>query len=156
GGGGLAPASALGLAVLAPFVVRLPVGREALLSALVRLLEAVGIDLREVLLGRALQELEAIALLPAQAFAAAALHESRRVRPPLPGEEHRPLLVGQQADEGELGARRILVDHCAVAGEDRADRLVADLAAVALEAQAGIALEHHGVRAGAAALEVLE
>src|SRR6185503_19966036 len=75
----LTPARALGFAVFAPFVVRLAVRGEALLATLVRLLDAVGVDLREVLLGRALQQLEAAALLAAQAFAAPALREHRRI-----------------------------------------------------------------------------
>src|SRR3954468_23052572 len=85
----LPPARALGLAVVAPLIVRLAVSGEAFLAAFVRLLEAIGVDLRKILLGRAQQELEAIVLLPAQAFAADALRQRRRVGPRLPGEEHR-------------------------------------------------------------------
>src|SRR5439155_13171458 len=117
GGGKLEAARAFGIAVVAPFGVRLAVGGQRALAALVGLLEAVRVNQRQILLGYAKQELQAIARLVAQLLAAHALRHPRRVRPRLPGEEHRPLLVGEQAEEGELRARRVRGDDRAVASE---------------------------------------
>jgi len=59
-----------------------------------------------------------------------------------PVEEHRVPVVGEQADERQLGARRALQDHHAVAGEHRGDELAAELARVALDRERLVALEH--------------
>lgn len=134
-------ARALGIAVLLPFVVRLAEGGERALAALVRLMEAVGVGDGQVLLGDAQQEIEAGPGRLLQIRVAQALHRRRRVGASHPLEEHRPLLVGEQADERELGARRSVVDHGAVAGEDGGDELAAELARVALDLQVLVALE---------------
>src|SRR5204862_7084717 len=60
GGGKLEAARAFGIAVVAPLGVRLAVGGQCALSALVGLLEAVRVNQRQILLGYAKQELQAI------------------------------------------------------------------------------------------------
>jgi hypothetical protein len=79
------------------------------------------------------------------------LRERRGVGARQPFEEHGPLVVGEQADEGELGARRVVEHDRAVAAEDRGHDLVAEFARVALDGQRLVALDHDVLAAGSLA-----
>jgi 4-amino-4-deoxy-L-arabinose transferase-like glycosyltransferase len=109
---------ALGVAVLPPLVVRLAVGGEGLLATLVGFLESDRVSQAQIHLRGAQQQIEAGARLCAHLLAASALRQGGGVLARQPVEEHRPLLVGEQADEGQLGAGSAGQHHGAVAGED--------------------------------------
>src|SRR6266545_3141930 len=146
GGSRVAAARAFGVAVPDPLLVRLAIAfAERLVAggevALARFLEAMGIGLHQVRLGDLLQRFEAGARFLAHAFIAHALRHRGSVAARQPAEENRPLLVGEQADERELRARRVVEHHCAVAGQDRGNKLAAELARVALDHQARVTLD---------------
>ena len=111
---------------------------------------------RQVLLGYPHQEFQAFARLAAQLLGARALGERGHVLPRQPVEEHRALVVvREQADEGELGARRVVQHHGAVAGEDGGHDLAAELSAIALEEERLVAVERDEGVLGAFFLQLL-
>src|SRR5688500_17938081 len=137
-GHAVAAPRAFGVAILLPLVVRLAEGicEDLLAGAVVALacvLEAQGIALHEIVLRHLEQCLEAAAR--SACAVAAALRKRRGIAARQPLEEHRPLLVGKQAYERELGGRGAVEHHCAIASQDRGHLLGADLACLSLECE---------------------
>src|SRR5712692_2719066 len=160
GGSRVPAARAFGVAVLPPAIVRLAVrlGEGLALAAAVALagfLEAVRVGQREVRLGELQQELETGAGVRAHGFVTHALRHRGGVAARQPVKEHRPLLLGEQADEAELRARRIVEHHCAVAGQDGGNELAAGFAGIALDHQARVTLDHDLLRGVRVAEELL-